>query len=131
MLSYALVTQLILHNDGQVSTLQAYWDSACTIENRTTIIHWGNSLAPNSTQTQTIYVKNGGGKSVNMTLLTANWNPTNAKDYMAVTWNRENEALPAGMVLQSTITLTVFANITDANPAVGSFSFDVLISGTY
>jgi len=128
--AYAFLTALLIPSNGRVTTLQAYWDSACT--NQVTSIDWGQTLAPGSTTTKDVWLKNWGGTSVlTLSLTTTNWNPTTATGYMSITWNREGATLDTP-VLQCTLTLTVDADVTDAtNPVIGPFANDIVITGTW
>jgi hypothetical protein len=124
---YGFITTLTVPSDGTVGVLQTYWDAACT--NRTDIIHWGTNLAPDSVQTKNVWIKNYGGASMNLTMVTENWNPANATDYLSLTWDREHYTLGAGGIIQCNFTLTVFANVTEST--MGPFSVDIVIDGTW
>jgi hypothetical protein len=100
-----------------------YTNSACT--NNCTSIDWG-MLSPGGSTTKTIYVKNTGTIPVTLSMTPANWSPSNANNYLTVTWNRANYALAAGASVSAILTLT-------ASSSAGSltnFSFDVVITGT-
>jgi len=124
--TYAIITQLTIPSNGKVMVLDAFWDSGAT--NRTTSINWGD-VWPNTTYTKSIWVKNYGGKAVNLSMAHGDWNPTNALDYMKLTWNRQAYNLTSGFVIEAVFTLTVHANVTEAESAFGAFSCNIVITG--
>jgi len=125
---YAIVTSLTIPANGQISMVKAFKESGAITEVQE--FAFGNIL-PDSTTTQTFWLKNFGGGPVNMTLLTSNWassgipNPNVAK-YMQVTWNREDDTIGSGMTLECAITLTVFANVTASG--ISTFSFNAVFN---
>jgi hypothetical protein len=119
----ALISSLMIHEDGSISMVQAYSDS--TLQTPVTAIHWG-ALLPDSVQNQTIYLKNFGAKSVTVNPIAVNWNPANASSYIGVTSDASNLAIPPGIAQSATLILSVFANIT--NTTINGFSFDLNIT---
>lgn len=120
---YGLVSSLTIHESGTISMVKAFSDSACT--QPVTDIDWG-ALLPDSTQNRTIYLKNFGANPVTISLTVINWSPANAPNYMQVSWDREGESIPSGIPLQTTLELSVFANITSST--ISSFNFDRVIN---
>jgi hypothetical protein len=121
----ALVSSQTIPSGGTITAVNVgvYSNSACT--SNCTSIDWG-TLSPGGSTTKTIYVKNTGTIPVTLTMAPANWSPSNANNYLTVTWNRANYALAAGASVSATLTLT-------ASSSAGSltnFSFDVVITGT-
>jgi hypothetical protein len=123
----AITVSKNLSSTGSINAspnLGVYSDSACT----TTLssINWG-TITPNSTVTQTIYIKNTGtGASLVLHMVPSSWNPTSASTYMTITWNRESTTLAPGASTAATITLTVSSSIVD----ITSFSVQITITGT-
>jgi hypothetical protein len=127
--AWAISAHLTIHNDGNVTQLRVFWDMACTNETKT--IHWG-ILSPGSNCSYTIWLKNTGNNNythLNMTV--ANWNPSSCPGYMTITWDRENEMLSARSLLSTTLTITVFENITSSDPVIGDFANDIVIYAEY
>lgn len=120
--TYGLISSLTIHEAGTISMVKAYWDAACT--QPVVDIDWG-AVLPDSSQTRTIYLKNFGETMVNITLEITNWSPGNAGNYMKASWDREAEAIPSGIALQTVVELTVFPNITETS--INVFSFDRVI----
>jgi hypothetical protein len=121
----ALVSSQTIPSGGTITAVNVgvYSNSACTTN--CTSIDWG-TLSPGGSTTKTIYVKNTGTIPVTLSMAPANWSPSNANNYLTVTWNRANYALAAGASVSATLTLT-------ASSSAGSltnFSFDVVITGT-
>jgi hypothetical protein len=121
----ALVSSQTIPSGGTITAVNVgvYSNSACTTN--CTSIDWG-TLSPGGSTTKTIYVKNTGTIPVTLSMAPANWSPSNANNYLTVTWNRANYALAAGASVSAILTLT-------ASSSAGSltnFSFDVVITGT-
>lgn len=103
--------------------VEAYTDSACAIP--CTILNVG-TVAPGSTVTQIVYIKNAGTVPMTLTMIASNWNPTNADDYLTITWNRQNTVLAAGQSTPATLTLTATAD----TGSLTTFSCSITITGT-
>jgi hypothetical protein len=110
---------------GTITTVNvdAYTDSACTIP--CTSLSVGN-VAPGSTVTQTIYIKNAGTVPMTLTMTVSNWSPSNANTYLTLSWNRQSTVLAAGASTPATLTLTVASN----TGSLTTFSCSVTITGT-
>jgi hypothetical protein len=74
---------------------------------------------------KTVYVKNTGTTQITLSMTTANWAPTDADDYLTLTWDRPNTVLDPGDSIPETLTLTVNSD----TGSLSSFSFDIVISG--
>jgi len=112
--------------DGSVSAINVgvYADSACTV-NCTSIS--AGTIAPGSTKTYTIYVKNMGPIPMNLSMTTSSWNPSTANGPITLTWNRHNYNLAVGASVSATLTLTVSESISNS---ITAFTFNVAITGT-
>ena len=121
----ALVSSQTVPSAGTVTAVNVgvYTNSACT--SNCTSIDWG-TLSPGGSTTKTIYVKNTGTIPVTLSMTTANWSPSNANNYLTITWNRANYALAAGSSVSATLTLTASSSA----GAITNFSFDIIITGT-
>lgn len=100
-----------------------YTTSACTT--KVTSLDWG-TLAPGDSKTQTVYIKNEGSVPIVLSMTVGNWTPSNAQNYITVTWNRQSTTLTAGSVISATLTLSVSSSIS----GITTFSFDITITGT-
>jgi hypothetical protein len=121
----ALSSSTTVPLSGTISTIgvDAFTDSACTIP--CTSINVGN-VAPGSTVTQTIYIKNPGTLAENLTMAVSNWSPSNAGSYLTLTWNRQNTPLAAGASISATFTLVAALN----TGSLTTFSCSSTITGT-
>jgi len=125
-LVYALLrTVTSIPSVGIVKTVgvEAYWDVACT--NRVTEINWG-IVEPSSMTNATIFLRNPGNAPITLGLSTENWNPSNASNYIALTWDYAGQTISPGAVIQVKLVLSVSSNIT----AITTFRFDIVIIGT-
>jgi len=120
-----LVIQWTMQGTGSIKGvgLGVYWDPQCT--NSTTLLKFGR-LEPGSSKSFSLYLRNEGNSAITLNMTTENWNPTNAKDYMTFTWNREGQQVSPNEVIIFTIMLSVSS---DAQ-GISSFSLDITISGT-
>jgi hypothetical protein len=125
-LSASLLTaSRTLPNSGNVTAVGVgvYWDSSCT--NETSTINWG-TLAPNSTKSVTLYIKNNGTVGVALSMATSGWNPAGAASYLSLSWNCTSYSLYHGNVVAAYLTLSVSPSVS----GITSFSFDITITGT-
>jgi len=120
-----LTAQKTISGTGSIQTVGVgvYWDQQCT--NATSSLNFG-LMAPGSSKNFTLYVKNTGNSVLTLSMTTRNWNPTNASNYMSLSWNREGQQIDPGQVRGFVITLSVAANV----QGISSFSFETVISGT-
>lgn len=116
-----------LSSSGSINVsadLEVYSDINCTTP--LTTIAWG-AITPNSTVTQTVYVKNTGtGTSLVLHMAPDDWDPPGASAYMTISWNKENTTLAPGASTAATITLTVSSSIVGIN----DFHVQITITGT-
>ncbi len=120
-----LTTQKTIQGSGSIKGvgLGVYWDLECT--NATSSLDLGQ-LEPGSSKNFTLYLKNEGNSALTLSMTSENWSPTNAADYMTLTWNREGQQISPDEVKEIVITLSVSEDIT----GIYSFSLDIVISGT-
>lgn len=120
-----LTTQLAIQGSGSIKGvgLGIYWDLACT--NTTSSLDFGQ-LEPGSAKNFTLFLRNEGNSALALNMTAQNWNPANATDNMALTWNREGQQVNPDQVMGFVIVLSVSENIT----GISTFSFDIVISGT-
>jgi len=59
-------------------------------------------------------------------MYTSNWNPSNASDYMTLSWDYGGQSINPDEVVQVTFTLSVDASI----DGITGFSFDITIVGS-
>jgi len=100
-----------------------YWDAK--LANRVSSIDWG-VLEPGSSKNVTVYVRNEENLVARLTMFTRNWSPSNASDYLILTWDYGGQSINVGKAVLVTFTLSVSASIKGIN----SFSFDIFIVGS-
>ena len=102
--------------------LEVYSNSLCT--QKITSINWGK-IAPESSISKTVYVKNLGTTPLMLTMSKTNWNPTTANDSITLTWNRESTILAPNQIISANFTLGVSSSIS----GITSFSMNIIITG--
>jgi hypothetical protein len=114
-----------ISNTGTVKGIGVgvFWDGSCT--NQVSSIDWG-FVEPGSSYNKPVYIRNEGTATVTLTLNTTNWNPSNASNYITLSWNYTSQAVAPKAVIPVTFTLTVAANTT----GIEAFSFDIIVTGT-
>jgi hypothetical protein len=90
--------------------------------NLVTAIDWG-TLTPGSTKDFHVFAINNGTVPITLTLTTENWSPTNAQNYISLTWDYLGGTINPGTSLPIIFTLTVNADIS----GISSFSFGIVI----
>ena len=120
-----LTSTVQIQNAGTIKAVGVgvYWDSSCT--NETTSIPWG-MLDPGSNKTFTVYIRNEGNTAESLSLNTENWNPTNAQNYITLSWNYDGTVLSPDQVVEVNLTLSVSSSI----EGIENFSFTIVIIGT-
>jgi len=120
-----LTSTVQIQNAGTIKAVGVgvYWDSSCT--NETTSIPWG-MLDPGSNRTFTVYIRNEGNTAESLSLNTENWNPTNAQNYITLSWNYDGTVLSPDQVVEVNLTLSVSSSI----EGIENFSFTIVIIGT-
>jgi len=121
----AVQTSRTVSNAGTVKAIGVgvYEDIACG--NPLSSIDWG-VLEPASSENVTCYIRNEGNSVQTLSMYTSNWSPSNASDYMTLSWDYGGQSIDVDEVVQVTFTLSVDANVS----GITSFSFDITIVGS-
>jgi len=101
-----------------------YAYSNCTAP--VTEIDWG-TLSPGDVGTRTVYVRNEGDTPVSLTLSTANWNPSQAPQYISLRWNYTGQLIPVSRVTCVAFSLLVSSTLT-RDKGITDFSFEIVIT---
>jgi hypothetical protein len=119
------LTNRTISNSGSIQAVGVgvYWDQACT--NSVTSIDWGVVEAGSSVD-KTVYIKNEGNTATTLSMATSNWSPSNAVNYITLTWDYGGQTIDVTAVRQVKFTLTVSSSIT----GITSFSFDITITAS-
>ena len=135
---YVLVASVLVASTFAVITIQKsvpgagsikgvglgiYWDLQC--RNETSAINFG-LLEAGSQKDFTLYLENEGNADLTLSMTAQDWDPTEASNYLSLTWNREGQKISPDQVMSFVLRLSVSPNIQD----VSSFSLDITIYGT-
>ena len=123
--AYGLISVSVrLSSVGTVKALGVgvYWDSGCS--QTVSFIDWGLA-EPGTVKNVTVYIKNEGNAPITLSLQTANWNPSNAADYISLSWNYNGQTIGPNQVAAITLSLSISSNI----QGITTFSFDIVIVG--
>jgi hypothetical protein len=107
----------------QTAGIAVYKDASCTT--KASNVPWG-TISPGSSRENVFYIKNEGTTALNLFLDTANWSPTNAANYLTLSWNYGGQTIQPNQVIKVTLTLTVSPSIS----GIDTFSFDIILTGT-
>lgn len=92
--------------------------------NPITHINWG-TLFPNSTSTYQVFACNNGTVPITLNMITENWNPPSAQQYLTLSWNYSGIVINPNQTLPITFSLYVSENVS----GISDFSFDIVIIG--
>ena len=90
-----------------------------------TSVSWG-TLQPGGNQIAICYIKNEGNTPITLSLQASNWSPSSASNYLALSWNYNNQPISPDQVVPITLTLSVDSNIV----GITNFGFDITIIGS-
>ena len=124
VLSWAVFQPAILHSYGIIRTIgvEVYKDADLTTT--LTEIDW-TFVDPGQTKTYPAWIKNVGNDKITLNMWTSDWQPTNASDWITLTWNYTESVIPAKASIPVLFTLSVHWNVT----GIEHFSFDIWIEG--
>jgi len=113
----------ILGSGGNIKVdgVGVYNDRNCSVS--LTYLNWG-TLEPESVSNITVYIRNEGNQAATLFMVADNWNPTNASNYMSLSWNYDGKMLSPMETVEVTLTLSVSPNVEN----IVDFSFDVIIT---
>lgn len=86
---------------------------------------WGEIEAGGS-GVQVVYVHNSGDDGVTLSLLTKNWDPVVASDFLRLSWDYNGRVISSGEVRKITLVLSVSSSVSGIN----DFNFDIFIIGS-
>ena len=97
-----------------------YWDSSCS--SAVSFVDWG-TVEPGSMRNVTIYIRNEGNWVVSLFMFADNWSPSDASNYMALSWDYAGQTIDPQEVVQTTLTLSASSAI----EGITDFSFDIIM----
>jgi hypothetical protein len=121
----SLQTNTKISNQGALKAVGVgvYLDSGLT--NKVSSIDWG-ILEPGLNVNKTVYIRNEGNAAAKLSLTTSNWNPSNASNYLTLTWNYGGQTLNVNEAIQVKLTLSASSSVT----GITNFSFDITITAS-
>jgi len=87
-------------------------------------IDWG-IIGPNETKTHEGWILNDGNDNQKLLMWSNAWNPSNASDWITLSWSYNDEILQPNATLRVEFSLFVDLNIS----GIENFSFDIWITG--
>jgi len=122
----AFQTSGTVSNTGEVKAIgvSLYQDSECTIPLYS--INWG-FIEPGETKQYPMYARNEGDYNIYLTLDIDedSWSPTEASNYLVLTWDYDNSTMIPNDVVGITLDLYCDSSVT----GIDTFSFDIIITG--
>lgn len=121
--TFMRVSSQSLHSSGDIITmgdLGVYEDPGCTLS--ATELLWGE-MEPGQSKNVTLYLKNEGRLAATLSVVTENWQPQNASQYIALSWNLEGSRINSQEVKAAIFQLTISSEI----QGIYTFSFDIVI----
>jgi len=121
----SMQTNMKISNQGTLKAVGVgvYGDSGLT--NKVSSIDWG-ILEPGSNVNKTVYIRNEGNAAATLSMTTSNWSPSNASNYITLSWNYGGQTLNVNEAIQVKLTLSVSSSIT----GITNFSFDITITAS-
>jgi len=99
-----------------------YSDSSCS--SPVPCVDWGD-IAPGLSKNITVFVRNEGNTSVTLFMYASNWNPSEADDFVHLTWNYTGEIMEESHVLPVTFSLHVDAGIKGISTVIFDANIEV------
>jgi hypothetical protein len=124
------ITQTVtIPGSGTIKTVGVafYWDPACT--ESATAIGWG-LIAPGASNSTTLYCLNVGSAPVTLIMVTQNWTPANAANYIQVPWDYANQTIEPGVSNALAINFTITVSASIVGTGITTFSYDYNITAT-
>lgn len=100
-----------------------YWDGNCS--STVSSVNWGD-IEPESVKNVSLFIRNEGTVTAGLFLSTDNWSPSNASEFMTLTWDYNGQTLDLSEIVLVTLTLHVSSEVI----GIKSFSFDIIIGAT-
>lgn len=88
-------------------------------------IDWGN-IEPGLVKNVSLFFRNEGKVVADLFLSTDNWSPSNASEFLTLTWDYSGRTLDLFEIVPITLTLQVSPSVS----GIKGFSFDIIIGAT-
>lgn len=100
-----------------------YSDGDCS--SNASSVDWG-VVEPGSVQNVSLFVRNEGTVAADLYLTTGDWSPSNASEFLTLTWDYSGQILDRFEIVLVVLTLQVSPEVR----GISSFSFDIIIGAT-
>jgi len=105
-----------------------YWDVNCS--STVSSIEWGQ-IEPGSAKNVSLFIRNEGKSAASLFLGTDNWTPSNASEFMTLSWDYDNQTLaPPDEDSYDILLVALTLQVSPSIEGIESFSFDVIIGAT-
>jgi len=124
--SYSLINKN-LSNTGRIVegspslSFDVYTNSSCM--EKVTMMNWGN-ITIGQNKTHSNYIRNEASTPMQLSMHTTDWNPSIAIQYLALTWNYQNQTIQPSNGLY----INFFLYVSWDTQYVTTFSFVIIIS---
>jgi len=97
-----------------------YWDANCSSPIYS--LDWGR-VELGSLKNITVFIRNEGNEPSTLFLNTTNWNPSNASNFIRLSWDYNGSIIPS----QQTTKVTLMLSIAQTAEGIKDFTFDIII----
>ncbi len=104
ILTLAINTQLTESEPVEAPDIGLYWDFNCS--KVISIVDWGG-MGPGSSKNTTVFIRNEGNESVTLSMEASNWRPSEAANFVHLTWNYTEEIIEEYHVVPVKLSLHV------------------------
>jgi len=114
-----------IESGGSVKKINVgvYWDGNCN--SNVSFIDWGE-IEPGLVKNVSLFIRNEGTVAADLFLSTDYWSPSNASEFMTLSWDYSDQILDPFEIVPITLTLQVSPSVS----GIKSFSFDIIIGAT-
>lgn len=122
----ALLTKRVtISSTGTIKALGIgiYSDKECT--HAVSSFNWGLT-EPGMVREQSVYIRNEGNVEASLYLETENWDPSEASDYIVLSWDYSGQIIKPTETIQVTFSLSISDEIDGSG--ITAFDFDIVIS---
>ena len=114
-----------IESGGSVKKINVgvYWDGNCN--SNVSFIDWGE-IEPGLVKNVSLFIRNEGTVAADLFLSTDYWSPSNASEFMTLSWDYSGQTLDPFEIVPVALTLQVSPSVR----GIKSFSFDIIIGAT-
>jgi hypothetical protein len=100
--------------------VEVYADAS--LSQKISAVNWG-AIAPGGSSTVTVYIKSVSTVPITLSFITDNWSPSQAADFLSMTWTYEGQTINPQGALQVSLVMHVAEGIS----GIQTFSVDITI----